>query len=94
MKKVLIEITTEEVNEIENYFERMNSLKSLALTFENDEIFNKNSSMYERLVQDFVETQKNMQLWWTNIIHKYDLENYNQEKLFVDFITKQIKLQE
>lgn len=41
MSAVIAEIEKEEVNEIERCFERLNSLRELALAFESDEIFNK-----------------------------------------------------
>ena len=48
MSKILTKLKKEEIDEIENYSERMNSLKALALAFETDEVFTKKCDMYER----------------------------------------------
>ena len=46
MSKILTKLKKEEIDEIENYSERMNSLKALALAFETDEVFSKKCYMY------------------------------------------------
>ncbi|MBP3475156.1 MAG: CXXX repeat peptide modification system protein [Lachnospiraceae bacterium] len=93
MKNFKIKLLKEEVDEIELYFERMNSLKDLVLVFESDEVFIRNSSMmYEKIVKDLTDTRTKFQLWWTKIIDKYNLQEYNQDQLFVDFLDRAIKL--
>ena len=57
MSKILTKLKKEEIDEIENYSERMNSLKALALAFETDEVFSKKCDMYERLIKDISDTQ-------------------------------------
>ena len=94
MDRMSIKLQKEEIEEIENYSERMNSLKALILTFESDEVFSKKSNMYEKLVQDVSETNQKIRLWWTRMIQKYKLEKYNQEKLYVDFVSSQIELKD
>lgn len=89
---MLAKLLKEEIEEIENYFERINSLKALTLTFESDEIFSKNSNIYEKLVQDISDTNAHLQDWWVRMIHKYKLEKFKQDKLYVDFVSSQIEL--
>lgn len=33
-----------------------------------------------------------MEEWWDKIIYKYKLEEYDQDKLYVDFSAQEIKL--
>lgn len=94
MQKVLIKLQKKEVAEIEGYFERMNSIKALTLTFELDEIFSKNSNMYEKLIQDMSVTSKKLESWWARMIGKYSLEKYKPDQLYVDFFSEQIILTE
>ena len=90
MSKILTKLKKEEIDEIENYSERMNSLKALALAF--DEVFSKKCDMYERLIKDISDTNQNIRLWWTRMIQKYELGKYSQDKLYVDFVSGQIEL--
>ena len=92
MSKILTKLKKEEIDEIENYSERMNSLKALALAFETDEVFSKKCDMYERLIKDISDTNQNIRLWWTRMIQKYELGKYSQYKLYVDFVSGQIEL--
>lgn len=92
MNNFFVDLEQNEVEEIENYFERMNSLKALSLAFESDEVFSKNSMMYEKIVKDISDTRQRLQAWWSKIIDKYCLEKYDIEKLFVDFSANQIRL--
>ena len=92
MSKILTKLKKEEIDGIENYSERMNSLKALALAFETDEVFSKKCDMYERLIKDISDTNQNIRLWWTRMIQKYELGKYSQDKLYVDFVSGQIEL--
>lgn len=92
MSKILTKLKKEEIDEIENYSEQMNSLKALALAFETDEVFSKKCDMYERLIKDISDTNQNIRLWWTRMIQKYELGKYSQDKLYVDFVSGQIEL--
>ena len=92
MSTMLSKLKKEEIDEIENYSERMNSLKALALAFETDEVFSKKCDMYERLIKDISDTNQNIRLWWTRMIQKYELGKYSQDKLYVDFVSGQIEL--
>ena len=92
MSKILTKLKKEEIDEIENYSERMNSLKALALAFETDEVFSKKCDMYERLIKDISDTNQNIRLWWTRMIQKYELGKYSQDNLYVDFVSGQIEL--
>lgn len=94
MNKMLVRLQREEIEEIENYSERMNSLKTLTLVFESDEVFSEKSSFYEKLIQDISKTNRNIRSWWTKIIRKYELERYDQEKLLVDFVSGQIEVKD
>ena len=48
--------------------------------------------MYERLIKDISDTNQNIRLWWTRMIQKYELGKYSQDKLYVDFVSGQIEL--
>lgn len=92
MKKVIVKLEKPEVEEIENCFERSNSLSALALAFESDEVFSKNADMYEKLVDDLTVTNKKIRNWWDCIIKKYELQEYEPSQLYVDFYDEQIML--
>lgn len=93
MKKVIAELKKEEVSEIECYFERFNSLKELILVFEADEVFNKKSDMYEKILADVTQTRKNFDSWWSRMIEKYELQSYKIENLRVDFLSNEITME-
>lgn len=90
MKKVIKNLLNEEASEIEKYFERYNSLRELALVFESDEVFSKNSLMYKKLVDDISYTKKSLSQWWEKIILKYNLQDYDRERMYVDFVKGEI----
>lgn len=92
MSVVIAEIEKEEVNEIEGCFERLNSLRELALAFEADEIFNKKSNIYQKMLDDTTQTRKRFDMWWDKIIEKYDLQDYKREEMRVDFLSQEITL--
>lgn len=92
MSAVIAEIEKEEVNEIERCFERLNSLRELALAFESDEIFNKKSDMYQKMLDDTTQTRKRFDMWWDKIIEKYNLQDHKREEMRVDFLSQEIIL--
>lgn len=92
MDNTVTKLMKNEIDEIELYFEKINSLKGLCLAFESDEIFNKNSLMYERLVQDLSKSNNEFTDWWNKIIIKYNLQKINREKMYVDFLSEEIRL--
>lgn len=75
-----------EREEVEALFERMNSLQTLSLTLAaNNDLFQENSHMYERIVSDLSQTQKMYQQWWERIGDKYNLNKSRLEEYRVNF---------
>ncbi|WP_368489028.1 CXXX repeat peptide modification system protein [Clostridium sp. BJN0013] len=84
-KKLLVNITEEERNEIVIHFEKINSLKSLLITLTQSQLdIDENNWFYNKLRSDFSSATKSYDLWWTNILKKYDIA-YDPSKLNVDF---------
>lgn len=68
IKKFIVQVNEPQKNEIEKLFERMNSLRSLSLTLStNNELFNENSYLYEKVLEDLSSTQKKYDQWWVCI---------------------------
>lgn len=85
MTKILSILETEK-DEIESLFERINSLHSLSLTLAaNNDLFQENSNMFERIVSDLTQTQKMYNQWWQRIADKYHLDKSRLEEYRVNF---------
>lgn len=86
IKKFIVQVNELEKNEIEKLFERMNSLRSLSLTLStNNELFNENSYLYEKVIEDLSSTQKKYDQWWANIIKVYNLDQDKMAYYQIDF---------
>ena len=86
IKKFIVQVNELEKNEIEKLFERMNSLRSLSLTLStNNELFNENSYLYEKVLEDLSSTQKKYDQWWANIIKVYNLDQDKMAYYQIDF---------
>ena len=86
-KKVIGQVTIEEINEIQTLFERRNGLNELAhiLTTENEDL-------YEKLVKDLGETGAKFQDWWNRMGEKYNWESAEGGNWEIDFETCNIYL--
>lgn len=90
MHKILTKITEEEGNEIEALFEKLNSLESLKLSYEESSNLLKDSSQYENVINDILVTKKGYTDWWERVVIKYSLEKHDIGKVYVDFAKNEI----
>jgi len=86
-KKLIGQVTVEEMKEIQSHFERKNGLTELARILTPD-----NQELYEKLVKDLGETQSNFQGWWTRMSQKYNWESVDGGNWEIDFDTCNIYL--
>lgn len=85
-KVIITELPDDERQEIENLFERINSLESLSLTLAADnKLFKENSDMYERIITDLTDTRKKFNQWWLFLADKYNLDKDHLSQYHVDF---------
>ena len=87
MKKLVGQVTTEEKNEIQQLFERRNSLNELAKILSAD-----NTELYEKLVKDMGETGSKFQGWWDRMSQKYQWESAENGNWEINFETNEIYL--
>lgn len=87
MKKLVGQVTPEEMNEIQTLFERRNGLNELAKILTAD-----NSDLYEKLVKDMGETGSKFQNWWDTMAQKYRWESAENGNWEINFDTCEIFL--
>lgn len=87
MRKVIGQVTAEERDEIQRFFERRNGLNELAKILTSD-----NEELYERLVNDIGETSTKFQNWWNAMAKKYQWENHTEGHWEINFNTCEIIL--
>lgn len=87
MKKIVGQVTPEEMNEIKTLFERRNGLNELAKILTAD-----NTELYEKLVKDSGETGAKFQGWWDRMATKYQWEGVEGGNWEIDFDTCEILL--
>lgn len=91
--KVLVNLKRDEARTIEKIFGRLNSLHNLSVMLAADNnLFAEKSSMYEKIVNDYQKTQRLYDDWWQETVSKYNLQQYNVQKLSVNFRTQDIEL--
>ena len=86
MRKLVGHVTEEEKKAIQSLHERRNGLNELA------QIVKENDSLYERLVNDMVETTTKFQNWWDTTARKYNWEGAKDGNWEIDFNTNEIFL--
>ncbi len=86
-KKLIGQVTVEEMKEIQSIFERKNGLIELARILTPD-----NCELYEKLEEDMGETQSKFQGWWTRMSQAYDWEGVDGGNWEIDFDTCNIYL--
>lgn len=86
-KKLIGQVTVEEMKEIRSLFERKNGLTELAQILTSD-----NLELYEKLVKDLGETQSKFQGWWTRMSNAYNWESSDGGNWEIDFDTCNIYL--
>jgi len=87
MEKTLVgKVTDLEKENIENLYERMNSLHSLSLTLAaNNDLFLEKSYMADKIISDLAHTQTEFNKWWDFIADKYNLDRTVMPSYHVDF---------
>lgn len=86
-KKLIGQVTVEEMKEIQYLYERKNGLSELARILTPD-----NQELYEKLVKDLGKTQSEFQNWWTRMSQKYNWEGIDGGNWEIDFDTCDIYL--
>lgn len=86
-KKLIGQVTVEEMKEIQSLYERKNGLSELARIITPD-----NQELYEKLVMDLGETQSKFQNWWTRMSQAYNWEGVEGGNWEIDFDTCNIYL--
>lgn len=93
--KVLAQLVKEEKNEIQNIFERLNSLNALVATLADAQLnIDEQNWIYEKLINDTTETRIKYNQWWTIMCDKYNLDKENSRNYYVDFVADRIILNE
>lgn len=87
LRKVVGQVTPEEVKEIQVLFERKNGLAELAKIVSAD-----NAELYEKLVKDMGQTGTKFQQWWDEKSKQYGWESHPKGNWEVNFITGDITL--
>lgn len=82
MKNVICKIEKEEVEAIQDLFEKKLALENLIKCIDSD-----NEKLYNKIVSDYTECNKLYNQWWMNIKIKYSLDEGNFN---VDFLTYEL----
>lgn len=86
-KKLVGQVTPEEKDEIQRFFERRNGLNELAMILTPDK-----EELYEKLVKDMGETGVRFQQWWNTTSQKYNWEMTENGNWEINFETCEIFL--
>lgn len=87
-RKLIGQVTIEEMKEIQSLYERKNGLTELARILTPD-----NQELYEKLVKDLGETQSKFQGWWNRMSQAYEWEAIEGGNWAIDFDTCNIYLE-
>lgn len=87
MKKLIGQVTFEEMKEIQCLYERKNGLTELVQILSTD-----NQELYEKLVKDLGATQVKFQSWWTRMSQVYNWESIEGGNWEIDFSTRNVYL--
>lgn len=80
MKKIIGQVTQDERDIIKALFERKNGLVELAQIVSPD-----NDKLYEKLINDFAETNSKFEKWWKEMSSKYNWEFEANSHWEIDF---------
>jgi CXXX repeat modification system protein len=84
MKEVVGKVTPEERDEIKKLFGRKNALMDLLKTVENG------SAMYEKAMEDLINTNEKFQNWWDVTSKKYSWKGIGTVHWEINFETCEI----
>ena len=82
-------VTIEEADRIRILFRRKRALEELLLTID----FEERSDLYERIIQDLVQTNDQFADWWHEIATNYNWEYSSTNKWSIDFGTRIVTLE-
>lgn len=87
IRKIVGQVSPEELDEIQKLFERKNGLAELGkiVTADNDEL-------YEKLITDMGETGTKFQHWWDEKAKQYGWESHPKGNWEINFQTCEITL--
>ena len=89
MKEKVGQVTPDERNEIQQFFERRNGLNELAKILTPD-----NDALYQKLVKDMGETGTKFQQWWDRMSAQYQWKSKPNGHWEINFETCEIFLSE
>lgn len=84
IKSFVINITTEERDEILNVFEEANSLKALLKILVEPNLMKKNENLYEKAKKELSIIKNKNKSWWDKLYKKYNI-NCSNKNLIVNF---------
>lgn len=87
---ILIGITYEENQRVQELIEKSNALKNLLFLLENEEKYEELAKSAEAEYQKVDEKYRG---WWDEIIERYQIKHYEEKRLFVDCEKKVILYQ-
>lgn len=83
-------LTNHEATQVYELIEKRNSLSNLKKLLEGKE---KNKYLYCQCKNDYDKINEMYQMWWENIIEKYQLGTCVEERLIVDVVGEKIMYQ-
>ncbi|HCL4549456.1 CXXX repeat peptide modification system protein [Clostridium botulinum] len=89
--KILVAVTEEEKDVVEELYERISSLKSLIISLSQKKLeSNEQEFFYKKILSDWYNTKKIYECWWQNTADKYNLPKNDIGRLYMDFEKKEI----
>lgn len=83
-------LTNHEATQVYELIEKRNALSNLKKLLEGKE---KNKYLYCQCKNDYDKINEMYQMWWENIIEKYQLDTCVEERLIVDVVGEKIMYQ-
>ena len=83
-------LTNHEATQVYELIEKRNALSNLKKLLEGKE---KNKYLYCQCKNDYDKINEMYQMWWENIIEKYQLGTCGEERLIVDVVGEKIMYQ-
>lgn len=87
---ILVKISEEDNEKMIDIVEDINALKVLSKTLSVNEVFEKNSEMYEEIKNDLKTSMSNYRKTWGKIIEKYGLDPEKGDSYVLNFDDRSI----
>lgn len=84
-EKYLGVIDERESAELRKMFMRKNALKELFVTISSSE-----TELYNKLINDIIESNQALNIWWQDVAQKYQWSFGQRDQWRVDFLTREI----